>query len=216
MEEIAMIQKRFGDEQSTLLDQFERLSFEAILKRSISEPGLPRSLSSSVSSHSSSSSKFFTVAPTTSIPLVTHQVKQGQGRGGRGRGRGRGQGSAFHRVLKKLFRPFVIGRKNNHNVNGANNKHAPDPRNPISWKKFSRSLRYVMLSGGLDADPNPITLQQTGPAVGPASDVAGEEPNGIDVDPIRSQREWKPPYWLRTTICEGGNECTTKNVTRVS
>ncbi|MED6146071.1 hypothetical protein PIB30_031087 [Stylosanthes scabra] len=140
MEEIAMIQKRFGDEQSTLLDQFERLSFEAILKRSISEPGLPRSLSSSVSSHSSSSSKFFSVAPTTSIPLVTHhQVKQGRGHGSRGRG----HGSAFHRVLKKLFKPFVIiGRKNNHNINGANNKHAPDPRNPISWKKFSRSLRF--------------------------------------------------------------------------
>ncbi|KAL4395088.1 hypothetical protein AHAS_Ahas02G0217000 [Arachis hypogaea] len=134
MEEIAMIQKRFGDEQSTLLDQFERLSFEAMLRRSLSEPGLPRSLSSSVS-HPSSSSKFFSVAPTTSIPLVTHQVKQGHGHG---RSRGRGHGSAFHRVLKKLMKPFIFGSKKNHN------KHAPDPKNPMSWKEFSRSLRLIV------------------------------------------------------------------------
>ncbi|KAL1331222.1 hypothetical protein AAHE18_12G168100 [Arachis hypogaea] len=115
MEEIAMIQKRFGDEQSTLLDQFERLSFEAMLRRSLSEPGLP------------------SVAPTTSTPLVTQQVKQGRGHG---RGRGRGHGSAFHRVLKKLMKPFIFGSKKNHN------KHAPDPKNPMSWKEFSRSLRF--------------------------------------------------------------------------
>ncbi|KAL5738962.1 hypothetical protein ACOSQ2_028142 [Xanthoceras sorbifolium] len=44
MDEIAVVLRRFGDEQSTLLDQFERLSFEvqlnqAILRRSFSEPG---------------------------------------------------------------------------------------------------------------------------------------------------------------------------------
>ncbi|KAL1545390.1 hypothetical protein AAHA92_22125 [Salvia divinorum] len=42
VEEIAAIFKRFGDEQSTLLDQYERLSFEvqlnnAMLGRSLSE-----------------------------------------------------------------------------------------------------------------------------------------------------------------------------------
>ena len=114
-----MIRKRFGDEQSTLLDQFERLSFEAhlnkaMLQRSLSEPGLPRSVSKS--------SRLFGVAPT--IPLVT-QVKQGR-RGG----------SAFHKVLKKLLKPFR-GRKN-----GANKQAPYDPKNPLSWKAFSRSLRF--------------------------------------------------------------------------
>lgn len=46
-EEIAAIFKRFGDEQSTLLDQYERLSFEvhlnkAMLGRSLSEAAVPR------------------------------------------------------------------------------------------------------------------------------------------------------------------------------
>ncbi|KAJ1392094.1 hypothetical protein SESBI_36091 [Sesbania bispinosa] len=114
-EEVAMIRKRFGDEQSTLLDQFERLSFEshlnkAMLQRSLSEPGLPRS---------GSQSRLLSVTPTPTIPLVT-QVKQGRCRG-----------SGFQRVLKKLFRPF-LGRK----------KKTPDPQNPLSWKAFSRSLRF--------------------------------------------------------------------------
>ncbi|CAN0846893.1 hypothetical protein LINGRAHAP2_LOCUS4681, partial [Linum grandiflorum] len=45
MDEIEVVLKRFGDEHSTLVDQFERLSFEvqlnqAILARSLSEPGV--------------------------------------------------------------------------------------------------------------------------------------------------------------------------------
>ncbi|KAL8517042.1 hypothetical protein ACS0TY_015320 [Phlomoides rotata] len=47
MEEMASIFKRFGDEQSNLLDQYERLSFEvqlnkAMLGRSLSEPAVAR------------------------------------------------------------------------------------------------------------------------------------------------------------------------------
>ncbi|CAI9774761.1 unnamed protein product [Fraxinus pennsylvanica] len=47
MEDMAVILKRFGDEQSTLLDRYERLSFEvklnqAILGRSMSEPSVSR------------------------------------------------------------------------------------------------------------------------------------------------------------------------------
>lgn len=118
MGDIAMIRKRFGDEQSTLLDQFERLSFEthlnkSMLQRSLSEPGLPRSWSQS---------HLISVAPT--IPLVT-QVKQGQ----------HPRGSGFYKVLKKLLKP-ILGRKS------GTRKQVPDPKNPLSWKAFSRSLRF--------------------------------------------------------------------------
>ncbi|KAE9610791.1 hypothetical protein Lal_00021189 [Lupinus albus] len=111
----ARIRKRFGDEQSTLLDQFERLSFEAhlnkaMLQRSLSEPGLPRS-------------RFITtVAP--SIPMVT-QVNQGK----------RPSGSRFYKVLKKLLKP-ILGRKS------GTRKQVQDDKNPLSWKHFSRSLRF--------------------------------------------------------------------------
>lgn len=121
MDEISMIRKRFGDEQSTLLDKFERLSFEshlnkAMLQRSFSEPGFQRSVSQP---------KLITVPPTK--PLVT-SVKQGYCRG-------RCRSSGFRKVLKKLLKPF-LGRKY-----GAR-KQGPDPQNPLSWKASSRSLRF--------------------------------------------------------------------------
>ncbi|TKY63649.1 hypothetical protein E2542_SST13527 [Spatholobus suberectus] len=114
MDEVAKIRKRFGDEQSTLLDQFERLSFEshlnkAMLKRSQSEPGLPRSVSQP---------RHVSVTPT--IPLLNQR---------------RCRGSGFHKVLKKLLRP-ILGRKGS-----GERKEAPDPKNPLTWKAFSRSLR---------------------------------------------------------------------------
>ncbi|RDX80532.1 hypothetical protein CR513_38909, partial [Mucuna pruriens] len=119
MDEVAKIRKRFGDEQSTLLDQFERLSFEshlsrAMLHRSQSEPGLPRSVSQP--RH---------VSATPTIPLL-NQGKQKRCRG-----------SGFQKVLKKLLRP-ILGRK----ISGERNQ-APDPKNPLSWKAFSRSLRIA-------------------------------------------------------------------------
>jgi hypothetical protein len=118
MDEISMIQKRFGDEQSTLLDQFERLSFEsqlnkAMLQRSFSEPRFLRSVSQP---------RLISVAPT--IPLVT-QVKQGR----------RCRSSGFRKVFKKLLKPF-LGRKN-----GAR-KCDIEFQNPLSIKAFSRSLRF--------------------------------------------------------------------------
>ncbi|KAH1162931.1 hypothetical protein GLYMA_01G133200v4 [Glycine max] len=119
MDEVAKIRKRFGDEQSTLLDQFERLSFEthlnkAMLQRSLSEPGFPRRVSQP---------RHVNVTPTT-IPLLNNQGKQRRCRV-----------SGFNKVLKKLLRP-ILGRKSS----GGERKHAPDPRNPLSWKNFSRSL----------------------------------------------------------------------------
>jgi len=121
MDEVAKIRKRFGDEQSTLLDQFERLSFEshlnkAMLQRSLSEPGFPRSVS--LPRH---------VSVTPTVPLLNHDKQR------------RCRGSGLHKVLKKLLRP-IIGRKNS--SGGERKKHVPDPRNPLSWKAFSRSLRF--------------------------------------------------------------------------
>ncbi|XP_057972784.1 pentatricopeptide repeat-containing protein At1g62680, mitochondrial-like [Malania oleifera] len=84
MEEIAVVMHKFGDEQSTLLDQFERLTFEvqlnqAILGRSLSEPSTAR--------------------PQAAQPLAP-PVRQG----------GRRRGSGLRKVLKKLLRP-ILGRK---------------------------------------------------------------------------------------------------------
>ncbi|KAL2337587.1 hypothetical protein Fmac_012033 [Flemingia macrophylla] len=126
MEEVAKIRKRLGDEQSSLLDQFERLSLEshlnkAMLQRTLSEPAFPRSLSQP--RH---------VSATPSIPLLTQHGNQRQ----RQRQRRCRVSSRFQKVLKKLLRP-IIGRKS-----GGQRKLAPDPKNPLSWKPFTRSLRF--------------------------------------------------------------------------
>ncbi|XVE80745.1 hypothetical protein DITRI_Ditri15bG0005000 [Diplodiscus trichospermus] len=114
MDEISVVLRRFGDEQSTLLDQFERLSFEvqlnqAILGRSLSEPSVAKRLNCSQ----------FQAPP----PAVS---KARKGR----------RGSGFKRVLKKLLKP-ILGRKGN-----AGKRPVADPQNPLSWKAFSRSLRF--------------------------------------------------------------------------
>ncbi|KAI4353550.1 hypothetical protein L6164_002490 [Bauhinia variegata] len=133
MEERTVIGKRFGDEQSNLLDQFERMSFEAhlnraMLGRSLSEPGLSRS-------RSHKHSRLNVANPTTTgiavgwapnsmaIPLMS-QVKQGHRRG-----------SGFNKVLKKLLKP-LLWRKSKAR------KQVPDPQDPFSWKDFSRSFRF--------------------------------------------------------------------------
>ncbi|KAK8516060.1 hypothetical protein V6N12_066895 [Hibiscus sabdariffa] len=118
-DEISVVLRRFGDEQSTLLDQFERLSFEihlnqAILARSLSEP--------SVSKRSHFCSQF-------QAPPPPELAAKGRSRRGR-------RGSGFCRVLKKLVRP-ILGRKGN-----GGKKPVADPKNPLSWKAFSRSLRF--------------------------------------------------------------------------
>lgn len=80
IEEMQVVMKRFGDEQSTLLDKFERRAFEvqlnqAILGRSVSEPRVQR----------------YHMSPILS-PL---ESKVTQGRGHR-----------FQKMLKKLFKPI--------------------------------------------------------------------------------------------------------------
>ncbi|XP_042940574.1 uncharacterized protein LOC122275540 isoform X2 [Carya illinoinensis] len=113
-----IVLRKFGDEQSTLLDRFERLSFEvqlnqAILGRSFSEPSVARF-----------QAPLFGQGPAPPPP----PLRQAQ--------RGR-RGSAFHKVLKKFLKP-ILGRKSR---GGMSEVQLPDPRNPRSWKAFSRSLR---------------------------------------------------------------------------
>lgn len=78
--EIAKVLKRFGDEQSTLLDQYERLSFEvqlnqAILGRSLSEP-------------------YRTGAPRAAKQQGAEKRRRGLG---------------FRKVMKKLLQPILGG-----------------------------------------------------------------------------------------------------------
>ncbi|KAK9290650.1 hypothetical protein L1049_008823 [Liquidambar formosana] len=113
MDEIAVVLRRFGDEESTLFDQFERLSFEvqlnqAMLGRSLSEPTRGRSQAPPV-------------APRLAPPALVSQVRQGR------------RGSGFKKILKKLLKPILCRKRGRREV--------PDPKDPRSWKTFSRSLR---------------------------------------------------------------------------
>lgn len=128
MDEIAVVLRRFGDEQSALLDQFERLSFEvqlnqAILRRSFSEPNVGRAKLGAP------------LPPLELAPKAQSQV------GVQGRRRG---GSGFGKVLKKMLKAFVVKRGSN--KNGGRKEvpvpvPVPDPKNPKYLKAFSRSLR---------------------------------------------------------------------------
>lgn len=114
MEDVEVVMKRFGDEQSTLLDRFERLSFEvqlnqAILGRSFSEPRVPR--------HQLS-------------PQPPPEPTVAQGRRPHYHHRGLG----FQKVLKKLLRPIFGKKKAEINI--------PDQKNFKFMKAFSRSLKF--------------------------------------------------------------------------
>ena len=117
MEDMQVVFKRFGDEQSTLLDRFERLSFEvqlnkAILSRSFSEPYEPR----------------YQLAP---LPLPTPpepEVIQG-------RRHQHHRKIGFQKILKKLFKPIFGSRKEE------KKDSIPDNKNFKFMKAFSRSMR---------------------------------------------------------------------------
>ncbi|EEF33679.1 conserved hypothetical protein [Ricinus communis] len=129
MDELAVVLKTFGDDQSTLLDQFERLSFEvqlnqAMLGRSLSEPGVGRS-------------RFQPPLNREAPPppaLVKKQVRQGRRLGG---------STGFNRMLKKLLKPIFSrkGAKKCAAFDDAVKREVPDPKNAKSWKALSRSLR---------------------------------------------------------------------------
>lgn len=139
VDEIEVVLRRFGDEQSTLLDQFERLSFEvqlnqAILRRSLSEPSLPQS-------------KYLASAPLQlPVPVpVLRQLMNTQVRQGR-------RGYGFGKILKKLFKPILglkASHKNNHNNGGRKVKEVPDPKNLKCNKAFSKSLRFWLTNDHL-------------------------------------------------------------------
>ncbi|KAL8237299.1 hypothetical protein R6Q59_018380 [Mikania micrantha] len=119
MEEIEVVLKRFGDEQSTLLDRFERLSFEvqlnqAILGRSLSESHAPRHRS----------------PPQRLQPQS--EPKEAHGRRHRYDHRGLG----FQKVLKKIFKPIFGNKKL-----GEIKESIPDKKSFKFMKAFSRSLR---------------------------------------------------------------------------
>ncbi|GAV70397.1 hypothetical protein CFOL_v3_13895 [Cephalotus follicularis] len=88
MDEIEVVLKRFGDEQSTLLDQFERLSFEVQLNKAI----LGRSLSEPFRSQRQPA-----LQPLNGL-ANPKMVKQGR------------RGSRLYKVLKKLLKP-IVGNK---------------------------------------------------------------------------------------------------------
>ncbi|KAL6987985.1 hypothetical protein U1Q18_013732 [Sarracenia purpurea var. burkii] len=108
------ILRRFGEEQSRLLDQFERLSFEIQLNQAI----LGRSLSESV---------VRTQPPLLLLPPPPRAVASRQVRQGRRRG------SGFRNALKRLLKT-IAGR------NGGR-KEVLDPNDPHPWNPLSRSMR---------------------------------------------------------------------------
>lgn len=119
--------KKFGDEQSNLLDQFERLTFEvqlnqAILGRSLSEPstmgGSKMPLPSSMAQ-----------PPTAAPPPLVSQVRQGR------------RGWGFHKVLKKFLKP-IFRRKGG---SSGKKKMPADPKDQRYLKAFSRSMRVWIL-----------------------------------------------------------------------
>ncbi|GAB4833123.1 hypothetical protein Ancab_031369 [Ancistrocladus abbreviatus] len=99
MERIEAALKTFGDDDpSTLMDQFERLSFEiqlnqAMLRRSFSEPSGERH--HYCSSVQAAPPLQRPLVPVLAPPLVRKEVQQGK----------RGS-SGFHKVLKKLLKPI--------------------------------------------------------------------------------------------------------------
>ncbi|KAF5189137.1 hypothetical protein FRX31_021281 [Thalictrum thalictroides] len=115
-----MTQMRFGDEYSSLYDEFERLTFEiqlnqAILRRSFSESNI--------------GSQSFVPKPPA---LVSQQVRQGrQSTSTTSTGR-------MPKVLKKLLKPLCASSKKQ-------GKRDDDDHsvlnNPLCWKTFGRSLR---------------------------------------------------------------------------
>lgn len=118
MEEVDVIMRKFGDDQSALLDRYERLTVEiqlnqAMLKRSLSQP-----------THQTRSQAALFICQGPQAPPKPPFVTKKRG------------GSGFHKVLKKLIKP-IIGR-----MGSAKKKEVTDEKiDPRFWKTFSRSLR---------------------------------------------------------------------------
>ncbi|KAK2658060.1 hypothetical protein Ddye_011112 [Dipteronia dyeriana] len=146
IEEIAAVLRRFGDEQSTLLDQFERLSFEvqlnqAILRRSFSEP----------TKRSSQPTPAAALMPfVKSYAAAQMDLKKKKKKKKKIKPQGSSSSAGFTKVLKKLLKHIFVRKGSNSNSNnininndiGVRNHHeVPDPKNPKFFKAFSRSMR---------------------------------------------------------------------------
>ncbi|CAH9089033.1 unnamed protein product [Cuscuta epithymum] len=117
--EMARVLKRFGDdEQSTLLDQYERLTFEVQLNRAI----LGRSASDQP------------YRPRLAPPLVLEKGK-----------RRRRICLGLRKAVKKLMRPILGSKKKvvvNDDDDGDGGLSPADPKHPTGWKAFSKSMRF--------------------------------------------------------------------------
>ncbi|KAB2630426.1 hypothetical protein D8674_007945 [Pyrus ussuriensis x Pyrus communis] len=106
---------KFGDDKSSLLDQFERLSVDlqlnqAMLRRSLSEPMYIRLKPSRPPP-----------PPPPSPPNLVAKKRRGSG---------------FNKVLKKMIKPILrrmSGKKKDFPI--------PEAKDPRFWKTFSRSVR---------------------------------------------------------------------------
>ncbi|CAI0423786.1 unnamed protein product [Linum tenue] len=144
MEEIAVVLKRFGDEQSSLLDQFERLSFEvqlnqAILARSLSEPGVGPGAGTGRSGLRTPLNRKEQRAAAVGLTKVKHGQETEPER------RRRGSSFTFNKLWKKLLKP-ILGRKTVNKATAAAPAPAPGKRadfsGPKLCKAFSRSVRF--------------------------------------------------------------------------
>ncbi|PHT30136.1 hypothetical protein CQW23_30274 [Capsicum baccatum] len=121
--DISEAMRKFGDGKSTLLDEYERITFEiqlnqAILARSLSEPGR----------------RSTTTTSQLALPPLMAAGETVQGQFCR---QHRRRGYGFQKVMKKLLKPILGKIKGDNN----NNRNIETPKDPRFWNKFSRSLR---------------------------------------------------------------------------
>lgn len=121
----AVVTMKFGDEQSDLLDLYERRSFEVHLNLAMQ---LGRSLSSPGAMFLAPTSTFLVPnTPPTPQPQLLSQVRSGRRR----------RPTGLKKVLWKLLLgvPMIIVRSR------GKKKEVPDHKDPKFWKSFSRSLK---------------------------------------------------------------------------
>ncbi|GAB2257593.1 hypothetical protein Droror1_Dr00013753 [Drosera rotundifolia] len=121
--------------ESMLMDRFERLSFEIQLKQAM----LKRSLSESIAERTNN------LAPVQASQgiLIGQEVKQQRQHGGGW------SSSMFKKVMKKLLKPILIGRKNDALGKGKPQQKNKDeylqdgqPQHFAPWRsRFSKSVR---------------------------------------------------------------------------
>ncbi|KAJ8550766.1 hypothetical protein K7X08_000136 [Anisodus acutangulus] len=109
MKAISEVMRKFGDEKSTLLDEYERITFEiqlnqAILARSLSEPGRR-------STTQLAPPPLLAAGDTTEQGLCRHRRRRGYG---------------FQKVMKKLLKPILGKMKGDYRII----ETPPDPKDP--------------------------------------------------------------------------------------